>query len=153
MKKKNIRTALDALKTIKMPKIEDKALRNGIINDHYTLLKEWDRYERDAKNLETVHLAPFEEERQKVGELQQKLQTCTDRKEQLALVQEINSHEDLLKAINDHNKAVADLGEEEVEIKGIDHDKFMEEIAKQDFNLGLIEALYPMFTETKTKKK
>ena len=147
MKKKQIRAALDALKTIKMPKIEDKALRNGIINDHYTLLKEWDRYERDAKILETVHLGPFEEELKEIGKLQQKLQTSTDRKEQLDLVQEINDHEDLIKATNDHKKAVEDLGEEEVEINGIDHDKFMEEIAKQDFNLGLIEALYPMFNE------
>ena len=147
MKKKQIRAALDALKTIKMPKIEDKALRNGIINDHYTLLKEWDRYERDAKILETVHLGPFEEELKEIGKLQQKLQTSTDRKEQLDLVQEINDHEDLIKATNVHKKAVEDLGEEEVEINGIDHDKFMEEIAKQDFNLGLIEALYPMFNE------
>lgn len=153
MKKKNIRTALDALKTIKMPKIEDKELRNGIINDHFTLLKAWDKYEKDVKNLETAHLGPFEEERQKVGELQQKLQTTTDRQEQLELSQEINSHEDLFKAINAYHKAVSDLGEEEVKIKGMDRDKFMDEIAKQDFNLGLIEALYPMFTIKEDKPK
>lgn len=155
MKKKNIRTVLDALKTIKMPKIEDKALRNGIINDHFTLLKAWDKYERDAKNLETAYLGSYDEERQKVNELQSKLQTSLDRKEQAELVREINSHDDLIKAIAAHNKALEALGEEEVEIKGIDRDKFMDEIAKQDFDLGLIEALYPMFIikEDKPKKK
>lgn len=153
MKKKNIRTVLDALKTIKMPKIEDKALRNGIINDHYALLEEWDKFEKETKKLETVHLGSFEDERQQVNELQQKLALSLDRKEQIEIAKEINSHKDLMKATDAYNKAFEELSNEDVAINGIERDKFMDEIAKQDFDLGLIESLYPMFNAKKDKSK
>lgn len=145
MKKKQLRIALDALKTIKMTKIEDKPLRNDIIDNHFAMLGEWERFEKAAKKLETVHLGSFEDERREFDELQQRMHTCIDRKEQWEIMREINSHGELRKAIGEYNKAFAELAEEEVEIKLIDRQKFMEEIAKQDFDLELIEALYPMF--------
>lgn len=145
MKKKEIKTALEALKTIKMPKIEDKELRNGIISDHFKLLGEQKKYEVDIENLRTAHLGAFEDEQREIQELNQELQTELDRVKQVELAKKINSHKEYAKAVVDFSKAVEDLGNEEVEIKGIPHEKFMEEIQKQDFELGLIEALYPMF--------
>ena len=145
MKKKEIKVALDALKTIKMPKIEDKDLRNGIISDHFKLLGEQKNYEADIEKLRTVHLGAFEEEQKEIQELNQELQSELDRVKQAELMRKINSHKKYAEAVNAFSKAVEELGNAEVEINGIDHAKFMEQIEKQDYDLGLIESLFPMF--------
>lgn len=145
MKKKEIQVALAALRAIKMPQIEDKELRKDIISDHFKLLGELKKYESDIKDLETVHLGAFESERMDVTLLQQKLRGTRDREEQLRIAQEIDSHVALYEAMKEYNKATEALGEETVEINGIDHEKFVEEIQKQDFSLGMMEDLYPMF--------
>lgn len=145
MKKKEISTATTALKTVKMPKIEDKELRNGIISDHFVMLGEQKKYEADIEKLRTAHLGAFEEEQKEIQELNQELQSELDRVKQAELMRKINSHKEYAKAVQEFSKAVEELGNEEIQIKGIDHEKFMEEIQKQDFDLGLIEAIYPMF--------
>lgn len=145
MKKKEIQVALAALRSIKMPLIGDKSLRKTIITDHFKLLGELKKFESDMKDLETVHLGAFEAERLEVAGLQQRLRGTQDHEEQTRLVREIDSHTALFEAIKEYNKAAEDLGEQTVEIDPIDHEKFIEEIQKQDFTLGMMEDLYPMF--------
>ena len=145
MKKKEIKIALDALKTIKMPKLEDKETRNGIIADHFNLLGEQKKYEADIEALRTAHLGAYEAEQKEIQELNQELQSELDRVKQAELMRKINSHKEYSEAVLAFSKAIEELGNEEVEIKGIDHEKFMEQIEKQDYDLGLIESLYPMF--------
>ena len=149
MKKKEIRTALDALKTIRMPKIEDKALRNGIITDHLQLLREQRKYENDLRDLETAHLGAFEDERADVEDLQRKVQLEGDMKARQDLLREIAKHDRYFAALRDYNKAAGKVADEEVSITGIDQDRFVAEIQKQDFDLGILEALYPMFINKK----
>lgn len=151
MKKKEIRAALDALKRIRMPKIEDKALRNGIITDHLTLLREQRKLEADLRDLDTSHYADLEEDREKVADLQERLQLALgtkDHQKARELANEIAEHRDYLAATKACNKAIADLMNEDVTINGIPQDAFIEEIQKQDYDLGIIEAVYPMFKET-----
>lgn len=144
MKKNEIKAALEALKKIKMPAIEDKALRNRIITDHLTLVRAQKRYEKDVHDLDTVHMEAYAEERQKVTDLQREMQLETNPVRQAEIAREIETHKDLFAAVRDFNKAVAALGEEEVAIEGVPEGAFLEELQKQDFDLGQIEALEPM---------
>lgn len=145
MKKKEVARALAALKTLKMPQISDKELRNNIITTHFALLREQRRFEDAVADLETVHLAAFLEERRAVDALQRRLNTEQDRQRQIELAREINGHVELAKAYDAFNDAVRDLGNEDVDIKPIDHDRFVAAIDGQDYDLGLIESLFPLF--------
>lgn len=147
MKKKEIKPALDALKTIKMPKIEDKELRNSIISDHLALLKEQKAYEAKIDDLRTAHLAAFEKETEEVQKIQEELREETNPDKKKALVKKVNSHTELFDAVKAFNKAVEDLGNEEITLpKPIDGEKFAEGMLPQEnFNLGLMESVFPMF--------
>lgn len=140
-----MRAALDALRKIKMPAIEDKKLRNGIITDHLKLVREQKRYEEKVRDLETVHLGAFEKERETVTQLQRALQAEKDLSKQLELAREIESHTELFEAVKTCNNAIDELGKEDVQILGIPEAEFIEAIQSQDFDLGQIEALVPMF--------
>lgn len=144
MKKHEMKAALEALKKIKMPAIEDKGLRNSIITDHLTLVRAQKRYEKDVRDLDTVHLAAYAEEREKVTDLQRQLQIEKDPAKAREIAAEIETHKDLFAAVRDFNKSVQELGEEEVEIHGVPEADFLEELQKQDFDLGQIEALESM---------
>ena len=146
MKKSEIRPALDALKGVRMPKIEDKAFRNALISDHIFLLGEQKKLEADAKDLEIAHLGAYEDERNKVAELQQKLQAEKDPEKRQALTDEINSHEELFKAIVAYNREVNDLASQEIQIpRPIRADDFVAAMEGQDYDLSLVEAVFPMF--------
>ena len=145
MKKKDIRHALDALKPVKLQKIEDKKLRKTIVSNYVTLVVAWNAFEEQRKAMEEAHLGAYEKQREEVAKLQQELQAETDRNKQKELLRQINENEELFAAVKEFNKDFEALGNEEVEVKGIPQDEFIEEIQKQDFDLGIIEALYPMF--------
>lgn len=51
---------------------------------------------------------------------------------------------ELFDAIHAFEKAVDELGKETVEAEFIDGEKFIEEYQKQDYDLRVVEALYPM---------
>ena len=140
-----MKAALEALKKIRMPAIKDKALRNRIITDHLALLRAQKKYGANIRDLETVHLGAYAEEREAVSELQRKLQASADEKEQKRLAAEINGHTELLAAARSYNKAVDALGDEEVPAAGIPEAPFLDAIQEQDFDLAMIEALEPMF--------
>lgn len=143
MKKAEIRTVLGALKQIRMPKIEDKELRNAIINNHFAIFKTAKAVDADIEALRSSHLAPYEDELREVDELQRRLQT--EPENSASLVKEINSHTELQKAVDEFNKAYETLMAEEVEVTPIDSDKFIEEYQKQDYDMSVVEALWPMF--------
>ena len=146
MKKSEIKRALDALKTVKIHSIEDKAFRNDLISDHIYLLGQQKAFESDIKDLETVHLGAFEDERREVGELQQKMQMEPDPAKKRELAAQVNAHTELIKAIGEYNKAFYELGQQEVEIpKPIAADAFIKGMEGQDYDLALVEAVFPMF--------
>lgn len=145
MKKSEIKPALNALKTIKMPKIEDKDLRNTIIKDHMALLGESRKLEAKIDDLRSAHLGALADEQKVVNDLREELRTAIESHEAARIFKEIQSHKDYLDAEAALIKAINDLYAEEVEVTPVDSEKFLEEIQKQDYDLGLIEAIYPMF--------
>ena len=145
MKKREIRPALDALKTIKMPLIEDKELRNLIIRDHFQLLGEQKRYSSDFEDARTATLSGYEKDQEEVVKLDAQLRGETDAEKQKAIIAEIEKHKGYLDAVKMFNETAAKMGEEEVEIEHIDADKFIAEYQKQDYDMGVVEALYPLF--------
>lgn len=161
MKKSEINAALAALKEIKMPKIEDKDLRNDLIENHFTLLDAGRKVDAAVADKRTVYTEAFKEDEQKIEELQQKLNETDDREEQRALIKQINSFDARNKAVKQFNEEAAKLYAEEVTgLKPINREKFMEEIKKMDnMKLSWVEALYPLFVlenkepEAATKKK
>ena len=146
MKKSEIRPALAALKSVKIHSIEDKDFRNSLITDHVFLLGQQKALETQVKDLETAHLGAYEEERNKVAELQQNLQAESDPAKQKALASKINSHKELFSAVVAYNKAVEALVSEPVELpKPISVDAFIKGMEGQDYDLSLVEAVFPMF--------
>lgn len=145
MKKHEITPALEALKNVKMNKIEDKSFKKALLDHYVTLVKEKRNLDDDLAALKQAHLSPYEDEQQKVSALQDQLRTETDRSRQAELAREIYSHKELFAAMRDYNKAVEELGKDEISLPGLPQDKFVEEMDKQGFELGLLDAVYPMF--------
>lgn len=145
MKKHEITPALEALKPIRMNKIGDKKLKAALVSGYVTLVREKRKLDEDIAAIKEAHLGNYAEEQEAVGKLQQQIQTETNREKQAEIVREINSHKELFAAITDFNKAIDDLGKEEIEIARLEQDKFIEEMDAQDWNLGLLDAVFPMF--------
>ena len=147
MKKSEIKAALVQLKRIKMPKIEDKDLRNDIISNHFVLLDAGKKTDAAIEAKRTVFLEAYKDEEQAVAELQTKINEAASREEQIALTKELREkHADYLQAVKDFNEDVDKMFAEQVDgLKPIAREKFMAEIEKQDFDLAMVEGLYPMF--------
>ena len=145
IKKKEIRPALDALKTIRMGKIEDKDFRNKVITIHLKLLAEQKKFESDYSDMRTAFLASYKDEQAKVVELQEELRLERDPVKHAEIANEIRTHKDYLEAVKDFNEQTEQEGEKEVKIDAIDMDKFVEEYQKQDYDMGVVEALFPLF--------
>lgn len=156
MKKSEISAALAVLKEIKMPKLEDKALRNTLIENHFALLDAGKKVDAAIEAKKTVFLEAYKEEEGAVQRLREKMNMVDDSAEQRAIAREINEHTDYFDAIKAFNEDVNKLYAEEVPgLKPVDHEKFMEEIMKMDdMKLTWVEALYPMFVlEVPAKKE
>ena len=146
MKKAEIKQVLDALKTLKMPKIADKELRNIIIKNHLKLLGEQKKFHLQADDLVTAFMSAYEPEQNVVVTLEAKLRSEKDADKQKELIAEIETHKDYLEAVKACNDEINALGREKVEIELIDGEKFVEAYQEQDeFSLATVEALYPMF--------
>lgn len=145
MKKKEMNSALEALKTIKMPKIENKELRNLVIKDHLQLLGEKRKYEAGIEDLRIAFLEAYSGEQDEVVDLQGKLRVERNPAKQMELMDEIAKHKDYLEAVKEFNTKTEKMGNEEIEIEPIPMDEFVSEYQKQDYDMGVIEALYPMF--------
>lgn len=153
MKKAEIKPALESLKKIKINKFEDKQLKNDLIDDHFALLDAGKKVDAAVEAKRTVFLESYKDEEQAVQDLQTKMNEAATREEQIALAKELREkHAGYLDAVKDFNENVNTLYAEEVAgLKPIDRQKFMEEIGKQDFDLGMVEALYPLFVIETTK--
>ena len=145
MKKHEITPALEALKPVKVNKIGNDKFKKSLLAAYTTLVKEKKKLDEDVATLEKVHLSPFEKEMEEVARLQQEMGTETDRNRQIEIVREINSHKDLIEANKALAKAKNDLGNEEITLQGLDMDTFIDEMDKQGYELGLLEAVFPMF--------
>ena len=149
MKKSEIKPALEALKEIKMPKIEDKDLRNELIENHFALLDAGKKLDAAIEAKKTVFLESYKEEENEMSELQNKINAAADREEAREIAKEINAHRDYRAALRLYNEDLERLLKEEIDgLKPIDRVKFMEAIEKQDYKLSWVEALYPLFVLT-----
>lgn len=150
MKKSQTKAALEALRTVRMTKISDKEVRNALITNHMMLFDILEKYEKQAKKLETVHLGAFEEDRKKVAKIQEEYRKETDPKKRNALLEKLNGKEfeELNKAWGEYAKAMDALGEEEVTgLKPINKEKFIDAISDAEIEFPQLEALYPMLGE------
>ena len=147
MKKKEINAALQVLKEIKMPKIEDKALRSVLIANHLVLLAAGRQVDQAIEDKKAVFTDAYDEDAKEIRKLQDKLFVAKTAEERKAIDDEIESHKDYIQAVDDMNKSIAELLNEDVDgIKSIDHEKFISAVENMDnFNLVWNEALYPMF--------
>ena len=153
MIKSEIRAALEALKTIRMPKIEDRGLRNDLIDNHFVLLEVGRKTEEKLADTRKVCFSPYEEDQAKLEELQKEYNGAESESDRRRIIREMNSFTEYNKAQREYYKLVESVNQEEVEgLKRIDRKKFMEEIQKQDYSLEWIEALYPLFVLEETKK-
>lgn len=146
MRKSDIKSALEALKEIKINKFEDKEIRNTLIDDHFALLDAGKKLDAKIEDMRNVFLESYKSEERAVQELQTKINETTVREEQIGLNRQLRTeHKDYLDAVNDFNEQVTKLYSEEVEVKKIDREKLMDELEKQDLKLSWVEALYPLF--------
>lgn len=149
MKKNQARAALEALRTVRMPKIADKEVRNALIANHFTLFDEVEKFDKQAHKLEAVHLGAFEEDRKKVGQLQAQIQVEKDVTKRNELISRLNGEEfkEFNAAWETFAKEMNAYGNEPIKgLKPIDRDKFLAAVADADLEFPQLEALYPMLT-------
>lgn len=148
MKKREIRNTLDALKTIKMAKIESQELRSALIRLHFTLLGEWKKFSDKLEDLRTVYLGAYQGEIEEVAPLEAEMMnpaTTNERKLELASI--LGTHKDLQLAIKTFNEEAEKLSNEAVDVPLIPSEAFIAEAESQRLDLSIIEALYPVFSE------
>ena len=146
MKKSEIRVALDALKKLKLPKIEDKEMRNNIISIHFFLLKAQKELDSAIADAEKDYLDPYKDELRDISELQQKALLAKSQDEAMSYRREVQEHEDCNRAVASYNAEVTKILAEEIELPAkINHDSFIKNMENQDMGLDIQEALYPLF--------
>lgn len=145
IKKKHVRQVLDALKPLKLQKISDTKFRKTIVNNYVALSMAWNKIQEEEKALREAHLGALEEEQDEVVKLQQELQLERNVEKQLEILRSINKKKAVLDAMRNFGKDVAEYENQEIEIAGIPQDKLIEAVQAQDFDLGVIEVLMPVF--------
>ena len=144
MKKKEIAAALDALRKIKIMQIEDKEIRNAIISNHLKLIGIYRKYNEEFEDARTAFLSSYGKEQNEVMKLDNELKSSKDPDRQEDILKKIDSYKGYLEAVKEFNEKVSSMGEEEVELIPVGADKFVEEYQKQDYDMSVVEALYPM---------
>lgn len=137
--------AIKALRPVKVQRIVNKELRDALLANELKMLDEQRIYEQKARDLENTYLHGYENDRALVEELKTLAMQENDRTKREKIKAKIDAHADLFNAVRKLHVALRELGEESVTLKKIDKAVFMEEMKEQDFELGLIEAVYPMF--------
>ena len=146
VKKRELKPISEGLKAVKIAKLEDKSMRNSVFKIFMKVLGELKKYDSEFEDLKTVFLSAYKGEQDKVMELQNKLNTETDRSKQAEIAREINSHTDYLNAVKELNEKAEALGNEEVKFETFDSEKFIEELQKQECELETIERLFPLIS-------
>ena len=145
MKKREIKQVLEALRVVKMPKIEDKGLRNKLIRVHLKLLSDFRKYDEELEDARVVFLSAYKEDREEVTRLQDLLQTEQDRAKQMEIAAQISSYTEYLAAVRELNEKAEALGREPVQVEALDLESFVTEFEKQGYDLAVIEQRYPLF--------
>lgn len=154
MQKSEIHAALESLRKIKMPKIEDKSLRNDLIKDHYKIYDVGLKYDKAVDREKEVILGSFKDDEQKIDDLRRELQAATPGEEQREIAKQLLGFKAYETAVKKFNDKVDELGKETIKgLVKIDREKFMDEIQKQDFDLSMVEGLYPLFELEEKKEK
>lgn len=145
MNKRDLQPALDALKTIKMPKIESKELRAALIRLHFALLGEWRKFTSGIEDLRTVYLGAYRDEIAEVAPLEQEMMNpATSDARKLEIAKVLRSHTDLQVAIKTFNAECEKLAGCPVEVASIDSTAFLSMATEQGLELETIEKLYPI---------
>ena len=148
MKKKEIKSVLETLKSIKLHGEKDADFTKSLIKNHLFLLGENKKLEGEIGDLDTVYLGAYKEDREKVANLQQKLQKETDTEKQKNIIEEIESYGDFLQAFADFNKALGKLLDEEISIPNpLSSEAFISYIKDDVLSLDVIEGLYPLLED------
>lgn len=146
MKKKEVRQVLDALKVIKVTKIEDEKLRNTIISNHLALLGIKRKIDQDVDDARSAFLGPFAEDIKQIAILQREMSHEADPAKKLEIAGKIDSHKEYLEAYDAFCQAMDKMGEEEVSgYTPIDAERFCLEYRKQDYDFDIVERIYPLF--------
>lgn len=148
MKIREIKAALGALREIRMPRIEDAALRRDLIENHYTLLRAGRGAEAYIEDLRELLLGEHQGEMEAVEDLRLALQAAQDPGTRAKLAAEINGHKSYFDALRVFNRQVEDyMGTEIGGLRLIDRRAFQSEIERQDYKLSWVEDLYPLFRD------
>lgn len=145
MKKVQINPALAALNRIRVTMIEDKGLRDQVITTHVALLEEQQNFRSAMARLKKAHLAGYDNELDAMQALERDRQAAADDKEKARIQAELDKHVDVLKAFDAYKKAIAELGMKEIKVPGLPKARFLAAIQDQIEDLGMLEALFPLF--------
>lgn len=149
MIKAQIIPACEGFKKLNMPKIEDKEFRNQLIDIHFALLDEKEKYEKAAKKTrEVIITEPIQKQADEFEELRSKYLAETDAGKKAELERRLNTEfSDVNKATAELGKKLNELGLEEVKIGTVSKKKFREEYAKQDYSAAVVENLHPLLAD------
>jgi len=146
MKKKEVRAVLEALKKVKVMKIEPEEFRAQIISIHLALLGVKRKIDEDVEDLKAAILGPYTEDAKRVVELNREMMAEQDDAKKLAIAEKINSFKGYLDASDAFSDAMGRLGEEEVTgLNPVSAEQFCREYQKQDYDFDVVEKLYPLF--------
>lgn len=145
MKKVQINPALAALNRIRVTMFEDKGLRDQVITTHVALLEEQQDFRSAMARLKKAHLAGYDNEIDVMQALERDRQAAADDKEKARIQAELDKHVDVLKAYDAYKKAIAELGMKEIKVPGLPKARFLAAIQDQIEDLGMLEALFPLF--------
>lgn len=149
MIKAQIIPACEGFKKLNMPKIEDKEFRNQLIDIHFALLDEKEKYEKAINKVKEVYITePIQKRAEEFEKLRQEYIKETDGGKKAELERRLNTEfSDVNKATLDYNKKVNEIGQEEVKIGTVSKKKFREEYAKQDYSAAVVENLHPLLAD------
>lgn len=148
MIKKDLNNVLEALKSIKMPKVENKDLRTALIKTHFVLLGEQKRFVAAVEDLRTVYLGAYQDEIAELAPMEEEMMNpATPDGRKLEIAKVLRSHTDLQAAIKTFNAECNKLAGDTVEVEPIDSTAFLAMAMEQGIELETIEKLYPILSE------
>ena len=154
IKKLQVRPAIEALKGVKMQRIEDKALRRAVIAAYVRLLEIQGGIDRELDNLETATLGAYAAERKELESLRDDIQAAGSKEKAKAIADDIIARfGELLAAERAHKReALALLSVDTEGPDPIDRDAFIDAMAAQEWNFALLEAVYPLLAAKPAKE-
>lgn len=149
MRKNEIRPVLNAMasKSLHLGKFMDKDFRNRFIEAHMVLLDLQEAIDAKIEKMQVAFLESYKEEKDTVERLQEKLRFCVNPEDRARIAEEIEGHADYLEQVKAFNERVNAMGKEEVEVPMLDRKTFIEEYKRQEYDPGVVEALWPILTK------